>query len=74
MCFWLSYTGIALTIFLPDYLLCGIEQMSVITYRILFLKLVYTGLIFFLIHLVVFLGFLVVSSPKGLRNMRFSVA
>jgi PST family polysaccharide transporter len=48
--FWLSYTGIALTVFLPDYLFRGIEQMSVITYRVLFSKLVYTGLIFSLIH------------------------
>jgi PST family polysaccharide transporter len=44
--FLLSYMGIILTIFLPDYLFRGIEQMSIITYRVLFSKLVNLGLIF----------------------------
>jgi PST family polysaccharide transporter len=48
--FWLSYIGIALSIFLPDYLFRGIEQMSIITYRVLLSKLVNLGLIFLLIR------------------------
>jgi PST family polysaccharide transporter len=48
--FWLSYIGILLSVFLPDYLFRGIERMSVITYRVLFSKLVYAGLIFLLVH------------------------
>jgi len=47
---WLSYIGIMLSIFLPDYLFRGIEKMSVITYRVLLSKLVYTGLIFLLVR------------------------
>jgi PST family polysaccharide transporter len=48
--FWISYIGILLSIFLPDYLFRGIERMSIITYRVLFSRLVYTGLIFLLVH------------------------
>ncbi|MHB9294112.1 oligosaccharide flippase family protein [Hollandina sp. SP2] len=48
--FWLSYISIALSIFLPDYLFRGIEQMSIITYRVIFSKLVNLGLVFLLIR------------------------
>ncbi|GHV66166.1 transporter [Spirochaetia bacterium] len=48
--FALSYIGIMLSALLPDYLFRGIEQMSTITYRVLFSKLVYTGLVFLLVH------------------------
>jgi len=47
---WFSYIGILLSIFLPDFLFRGIERMSVITYRILISKLVYTVLVFLLIR------------------------
>lgn len=46
----LSFTGIFLTIFLPDYLFRGIEKMSIITYRVVASKAVYTILIFVCIH------------------------
>ena len=48
--FSLSYIGTVLTIFLPDYLFRGIEKMSIFTYRVIFSKLIYTILIFALIH------------------------
>jgi PST family polysaccharide transporter len=48
--FWLSYISIALSIFLPDYLFRGIEQMSIITYRVILSKLVNLGLVFLLIR------------------------
>lgn len=47
---WLSYISVLISIFLPDYLFRGIERMSVITYRVLLSKLVYTGLIFLLVR------------------------
>jgi PST family polysaccharide transporter len=48
--FWLSYIGITLSIFLPDYLFRGIEQMRVIAYRVILSKLVYLGLIFLFVR------------------------
>ena len=47
---WLSYISVLLSIFLPDYLFRSIEQMSIITYRVLLSRLVYTGLIFMLVR------------------------
>ena len=44
--FALSFGGIFLTVFLPDFLFRGIEKMSVITYRVLASKAVYTAVIF----------------------------
>ena len=44
--FALSYAGILLSVFLPDFLFRGIERMSVITYRMLLSKAVYTAVIF----------------------------
>ncbi|MBD5399780.1 MAG: oligosaccharide flippase family protein [Treponema sp.] len=46
----LSFIGIFLTIFLPDYLFRGIEKMSIITYRVVASKAAYTVLIFACIH------------------------
>lgn len=48
--FVLSYLGTFLTIFLPDFLFRGIEKMSILTYRVLLSKLVYTICIFVFIH------------------------
>lgn len=48
--FFLSYIGVFLTIFLPDFLFRGIEEMSVLTYRVIFSKLIYTIIIFIFIH------------------------
>lgn len=48
--FVLSYIGVFLTIFLPDFLFRGIERMSILTYRVLFSKFVYTICIFAFIH------------------------
>lgn len=48
--FYLSYIAIMLTVFLPDFLFRGIEKMSILTYRVLFSKIVYTILIFLLVH------------------------
>lgn len=48
--FVLSYTGTSLTIFLPDFLFRGIERMSILTYRVIAAKLVYTLCIFLFIH------------------------
>ena len=48
--FFLSYVGVFLTIFLPDFLFRGIEEMSVLTYRVIFSKLIYTITIFLFIH------------------------
>jgi len=48
--FYLSYIGTVLNIFLPDYLFRGIEKMSILTYRVIFSKFVYTVIIFALIH------------------------
>ena len=48
--FWLSYIAVILTIFLPDYLFRGIEQMSSITCRVMLSKLVNMGLIFLFIR------------------------
>ncbi len=48
--FILSYFGTFLTIFLPDFLFRGIEKMSILTYRVLLSKLVYTICIFAFIH------------------------
>lgn len=47
--FVLSFIGIFLTIFLPDFLFRGIEQMSIITYRVITSKIIYTALIFIFI-------------------------
>lgn len=44
--FALSFGGIFLTVFLPDFLFRGIEKMSVITYRVLASKAVYTMTVF----------------------------
>ncbi len=44
-----SFFSIASTVFLPDYLFRGIEQMEVITYRVILSKFVYTLLVFLLI-------------------------
>ena len=44
--FILSYIGVGLTIFIPDYLFRGIEQMSIITYRVVLSKAIYTVFIF----------------------------
>lgn len=48
--FYLSFVAAVLNIFLPDYLFRGIERMSILTYRVIFSKLVYTVLIFCCIH------------------------
>ena len=48
--FILSFIGVFLTIFLPDFLYRGIEKMSIITYRVVFAKAVYTAIIFICIH------------------------
>lgn len=47
--FILSFIGIFLTIFLPDFLFRGIEQMEVLTYRVVASKFIYTVLIFLFI-------------------------
>ena len=44
--FALSFAGIFLTVFLPDFLFRGIEKMSVITYRVLASKAIYTVVVF----------------------------
>ena len=44
--FALTFVGIFLTVFLPDFLFRGVEKMSVITYRVLASKAVYTAAIF----------------------------
>ncbi len=48
--FTLSYIGIILSAFLPDFLFHGIEQMSVLTYRVIVSKAVYTAFIFGLVR------------------------
>lgn len=48
--FLFSYIGVFLTIFLPDFLFRGIEEMAVLTYRVIFSKLVYTIIIFAFVH------------------------
>ena len=48
--FYLSFIAVACNAFLPDYLFRGIERMNIITYRVIFSKLVYTILIFVCIH------------------------
>lgn len=48
--FVLSYIGVFLTIFLPDFLFRGIEKMSILTCRVLLSKLVYTVCVFVFIH------------------------
>lgn len=48
--FVLSFVGIALTIFLPDFLFRGIERMGIITWRVLVSKAVYTAAIFLLVR------------------------
>ena len=47
--FILSFIGIFLTVFLPDFLFRGIEQMEILTYRVVAAKFIYTGLIFLFI-------------------------
>lgn len=46
----LSYIGIFLTVFLPDYLFRGIERMGILTYRVILSRLVQLVLIFLLIR------------------------
>lgn len=46
----LSYIGILLTIFLPDYLFRGLERMGVLTYRVILSKCANLALIFLLIR------------------------
>lgn len=46
----LSYIGIFLTIFLPDYLFRGMERMGILTYRVILSRLVQLVLIFLLIR------------------------
>lgn len=48
--FCLSYIGAFLTIFLPDFLFRGMEEMSILTYRVIFSKIVYTIVILALVH------------------------
>ncbi len=48
--FYLSYIGVVLTIFLPDFLFRGLEIMSVLTYRVIISKLIYVVAVFFLVH------------------------
>lgn len=48
--FMLSFVGIFLTVFLPDFLFRGIEKMSVITYRVVASKAVYTAAIFLFVR------------------------
>ena len=48
--FVLSFIAIVLTVFLPDFLFRGIERMSILTYRVIFSKLVYMLLIFVLVR------------------------
>lgn len=48
--FYLSYFGIVLTIFLPDFLFRGLEIMSVLAWRVIISKLVYVVCIFCLVH------------------------
>ena len=45
-----SYIPLMLTSFVPDYLFRGIEKMSIITFRTIVAKLVYTVLIFALVR------------------------
>jgi PST family polysaccharide transporter len=42
----LSYISVGLSILLPDFFFRGIEKMSIITYRVIFSKLIYTVCIF----------------------------
>ena len=46
----LSYVGIFLTVFLPDYLFRGMEWMGILTYRVILSRLVQLVLIFLLIR------------------------
>ncbi len=46
----LSYIGIFLTVFLPDYLFRGLERMGILTYRVILSRLVQLVLIFLLIR------------------------
>ncbi|MBD5447477.1 MAG: oligosaccharide flippase family protein [Treponema sp.] len=46
----LSYIGIFLTVFLPDYLFRGMERMGILTYRVILSRLVQLVLIFLLIR------------------------
>lgn len=48
--FSLSFAGIFLTVFLPDFLFRGIEKMGVLTYRVILSKVIYTVLIFLLVR------------------------
>lgn len=48
--YFLSYIGVSLTIFLPDFLFLGIEKMEVLTCRVILSKFVYTFFIFLLVH------------------------
>ncbi|MCM1321955.1 MAG: oligosaccharide flippase family protein [Prevotella sp.] len=48
--FALSFFGIFLTAFLPDFLFRGIEKMGVITYRVIVSKAVYTAAIFLFVR------------------------
>jgi PST family polysaccharide transporter len=46
----LSYVSVGLSIFLPDFFFRGIEKMSIITYRVIFSKLIYTICIFIFVR------------------------
>jgi PST family polysaccharide transporter len=46
----LSYASVCLSIFLPDFLFRGIEKMSIITYRVILSKLIYTICIFIFVR------------------------
>ena len=44
-----SFIGIFFTVFLPDFLFRGVEQMEILTYRVVAAKFIYTALIFLFI-------------------------
>ena len=44
-----SYISVFLSIFIPDYLFRGLERMSIITYRTIIAKAIYTMLIFVIV-------------------------
>lgn len=45
-----SYISVFLSVFIPDYLFRGLENMSSITYRTIIAKIIYTVLIFLVVH------------------------
>lgn len=48
--FFIYFAGTVLNILLPDYLFRGIEKMSILTYRVIFSKLIYTIMIFLFVR------------------------